>query len=293
MSRKIGIIGMGNVGAAVAHGAIAQGLADSYVFIDINEKKAEADAQDFKDAMANLPSYANIVVNDYAALEDADVIISSLGNIQLQHNAGEDRFAEFPFTREAVYQVSQELKKLDFKGILLVISNPVDAVSALYQEFTGWPRERVIGTGTLLDTARMKAAVGDAWSHVKVKGEDITALTSEEERQNLFMTSMKGGHKVFYGKGYTSYGIASAALRLVSIILSDAQEEVAVSSYQEAYQTYLGYPVILGRHGVAAPVRLSLSAEEKNLLQESANLIRNRVQEAVAFLKEKYGNTSE
>ena len=316
MSRKIGIIGMGNVGAAVAHGAIAQGLADSYVFIDINEKKAEADAQDFKDAMANLPSYANIVVNDYAALEDADVIISSLGNIQLQHNAGEDRFAEFPFTREAVYQVSQELKKLNFKGILLVISNPVDAVSALYQEFTGWPRERVIGTGTLLDTARMKAAVGDdlsvnpksvsgynlgehgnsqftAWSQVKVKGQDITALTSEEERQNLFMASMKGGHKVFYGKGYTSYGIASAALRLVTIILSDAQEEVAVSSYQEAYQTYLGYPVILGRQGVAAPVHLSLSAEENRLLEESANLIRNRVQEAVAFLKEKYGNTSE
>ena len=278
MSRKIGIIGMGNVGAAVAHGAIAQGLADSYVFIDINEKKAEADAQDFKDAMANLPSYANIVVNDYAALEDADVIISSLGNIQLQHNAGEDRFAEFPFTREAVYQVSQELKKLNFKGILLVIS----------------PRERVIGTGTLLDTARMKAAVGDdlsvnpksvsgynlgehgnsqftAWSQVKVKGQDITELTSEEERQNLFIASMKG-------EGYTSYGIASAALRLVTIILSDAQEEVAVSSYQEAYQTYLGYPVILGRQGVAAPVHLSLSAEENLLLEESANLIRNRVQ---------------
>ena len=313
MARKIGIIGMGNVGAAVAHGAIAQGLADSYVFIDINEKKAEADAQDFKDAMANLPSYANIVVNDYAALEDADVIISSLGNIQLQHNAGEDRFAEFPFTREAVYQVSQELKKLDFKGILLVISNPVDAV---YQEFTGWPRERVIGTGTLLDTARMKAAVGDdlsvnpksvsgynlgehgnsqftAWSQVKVKGQDITALTSEEERQNLFMASMKGGHKVFYGKGYTSYGIASAALRLVDIILSDAQEEVAVSSYQAAYQTYLGYPVILGRQGVVAPVHLSLSAEEDRLLEESANLIRNRVQEAVAFLREKYTNTRE
>ena len=122
---------------------------------------------------------------------------------------------EKPFIR-----FSQELKKLDFKGILLVISNPVDAVSALYQEFTGWPRERVIGTGTLLDTARMKAAVGDdlsvnpksvsgynlgehgnsqftAWSQVKVKGQDITELTSEEERQNLFMASMKGGHKVF------------------------------------------------------------------------------------------------
>ena len=104
---------------------------------------------------------------------------------------------------------------------------------------------------------------------------------------------MKGGHKVFYGKGYTSYGIASAALRLVSIILSDAQEEVAVSSYQAAYQTYLGYPVILGRQGVVAPVHLSLSAEEDCLLEESANLIRNRVQEAVAFLREKYTNTRE
>ena len=220
MARKIGIIGKGNVGAAVAHGAIAQGLADSYVFIDINERKVEADAQDFKDAMANLANYANIVVNDYEALKDADVIISALGNIQLQHNAGEDRFAEFPFTREAVYQVAQELKQLDFKGILLVISNPVDAVTALYQEFTGWPKERVIGTGTLLDTARMKTAVGEvlevnpksvsgynlgehgnsqftAWSQVKVKGQDITALTSEEERQNLFRASMKGGTRFF------------------------------------------------------------------------------------------------
>ena len=117
-------------------------------------------------------------------------------------------------------------------------------------------------------------------------GQDITVLTSEEERQ-IFYGSMKGGHKVFYGKGYTSYGIASAALRLVDIILSDAQEEVAVSSYQAAYQTYLGYPVILGRQGVVAPVHLSLSDEENRLLEESANLIRNRVQEAVAFLREK------
>ena len=148
MSRKIGIIGMGNVGAAVAHGAIAQGLADSYVFIDINEKKAEADAQDFKDAMANLPHYASIVVNDYAALEDADVIISSLGNIQLQHNAGEDRFAEFPFTREAVYQVSQELKKIGFSRNTLgylescrCCISPLSGIHRLAKRTCDWDRD--------------------------------------------------------------------------------------------------------------------------------------------------------
>ena len=132
-----------------------------------------------------------------------------------------------------------------------------------------------------------------AWSQVKVKGQDITALTSQEERQALFMASMKGGHKVFYGKGYTSYGIASAALRLAAIVLSDGLEEVAVSSYQEAYQTYLGYPVILGRQGVAAPVHLSLTAEENHLLEESATLIRNRVEESFAYLNNKYSNTNE
>ena len=127
MSRKIGIIGMGNIGAAALMGAVLK--ANSYVFIDINEKKAEADAQDFKDAMANLPSYANIVVNDYAALEDTDVIISSAGNIQLQHNAGEDRFFAGLLLEKLFIWFSRNLK-LDFKGILLVISNPVDAVSA-------------------------------------------------------------------------------------------------------------------------------------------------------------------
>lgn len=312
---KIGIIGMGNVGAALAHGAISQGLADHYVFIDIRQEKAEADAQDFKDAMANLPHYAKITVNDYKALEDADVIISALGNIQLQHNAGEDRFAEFPFTQEAVYQVSQELKQLAFKGILLVISNPVDAVTALYQAFTGWPKERVIGTGTLLDTARMKAAVGEllavnpksvsgynlgehgnsqftAWSQVRVKGEAISNLLSEETLEELFRASMKGGHKVFYGKGYTSYGIASSALRLIEIILSDAQEEIVVSSYQEAFDTYLGYPVILGRQGVLERVQLNLSPSEGVLLRQSAQLIAERTQQALRALEDKYSNTN-
>ena len=315
MARKIGIIGMGNVGAAVAHGAIAQGLADSYVFIDINQKKAEADAQDFQDAMANLPHYARITVNDYQALEDADIIISALGNIALQHNAGEDRFAEFPFTQEAVYEVSQQLKAIDFKGILLVISNPVDAVTALYQAFTGWPKERVIGTGTLLDTARMKAAVGQAlgvnpksvsgynlgehgnsqftaWSQVLVKGQSVLDMTSEKERQDLFMTSMKGGHKVFYGKGYTSYGIAASALRLVKIILSDAQEEVVVSSYHPTYHTYVGYPVLLGRQGVLERIDLSLLPQEEELLKQSAQLIAGRVQGALEDLQAKYSHTN-
>ena len=111
MSRKVGIIGMGHVGSTVAHGLIAQGAFDDYVLIDINEKKVTADAVDFTDAAANLNQHANIVVNDYQALADADVVISALGNIALQDNPDADRFAELPFTAKQVPLVAKKIKR--------------------------------------------------------------------------------------------------------------------------------------------------------------------------------------
>jgi L-lactate dehydrogenase len=160
MTRKIGVIGMGNVGAAAAHYIVAAGLTDDLVLIDSNEKKVAADALDFQDAMANLPVHTTIVFNDYDALADADVIISAIGNIKLQDNPNNDRFAELPFTSVEATKVAQKLKEVGFDGVLVVITNPVDVITSIYQSVTGLPKERVIGTGTLLDSARMKRAVG-------------------------------------------------------------------------------------------------------------------------------------
>ena len=265
MSRKVAIIGMGNVGAAVAHGLIAQGAFDDYVLIDTNEAKVKADALDFQDAAANLNHHANITVNSYEALADADVIISALGNIKLQDNPNADRFVELPFTSKEVIEVSKKIKEVGFKGILIAITNPVDVVTSLYQHYTGLPKERVIGTGTLLDTARMKRAVGvrfgvdprsvygynlgehgnsqfTAWSQVRVKGQSISKLTSEEVLEEIATEAMRGGHTVFYGKKYTSYGIASAAIRLALAVISDAHEELPVTNYYAPLDTYLSYP---------------------------------------------------
>ncbi|MGT2832113.1 L-lactate dehydrogenase [Streptococcus halotolerans] len=304
MTRKIGIIGMGNVGSALAHGLISENLADHYVLIDPKEEKVRADQIDFQDAMVNHSGFAKITINDYAALADADVVVSALGNISLQHNAGEDRFAEFDLMQEQVPQVATSLKGSGFSGVLVVISNPVDAVSALYQALTGFPKERVIGTGTLLDTARMKRVVSDrlgvnpksvsgynlgehgnsqftAWSQVTVKGQSIANFFSKEELEEMSVASMKGGHTVFYGKGYTSYGIATTAIRIIKAILSDAQEELVVSSYQEEFGTYVGYPALIGRGGKVGHVQLSLTDSEITQLQVSANLIKERVDAAL------------
>lgn len=299
MSRKVAIIGMGNVGAAVAHGLIAQGAFDDYVLIDTNEAKVKADALDFQDAAANLNHHANITVNSYEALADADVIISALGNIKLQDNPNADRFAELPFTSKEVIEVSKKIKEVGFKGILIAITNPVDVVTSLYQHYTGLPKERVIGTGTLLDTARMKRAVGvrfgvdprsvygynlgehgnsqfTAWSQVRVKGQPISKLTSEEVLEEIGTEAMKGGHTVFYGKKYTSYGIASAAIRLALAVISDAHEELPVTNYYAPLDTYLSYPALVGRSGIIEQLQLTLTEEEEAKLARSAQFIQEK-----------------
>lgn len=304
MSRKIAIIGMGNVGAAVAHGLIAQGAFDDYVLIDTNEDKVKADALDFQDAAANLNHHANITVNSYDALADADVIISALGNIKLQDNSNADRFAELPFTSKEVIEVSKKIKEVGFKGILIAITNPVDVVTSLYQHYTGLPKERVIGTGTLLDTARMKRAVGvrfgvdprsvygynlgehgnsqfTAWSQVRVKGQPISKLTSEEVLEEIGTEAMKGGHAVFYGKKYTSYGIASAAIRLALAVISDAHEELPVTNYYAPLDTYLSYPALVCRSGIIEQLQLTLTEEEEAKLARSAQFIHEKFSEHI------------
>ena len=304
MSRKVAIIGMGNVGAAVAHGLIAQGAFDDYVLIDTNEAKVKADALDFQDAAANLNHHANITVNSYEALADADIIISALGNIKLQDNSNADRFAELPFTSKEVIEVSKKIKEVGFKGILIAITNPVDVVTSLYQHYTGLPKERVIGTGTLLDTARMKRAVGvrfgvdprsvygynlgehgnsqfTAWSQVRVKGQPISKLTSEEVLEEIATEAMRGGHTVFYGKKYTSYGIASAAIRLALAVISDAHEELPVTNYYAPLDTYLSYPALVGRSGIIEQLQLSLTEEEEAKLARSAQFIQDKFSEHI------------
>lgn len=299
MSNKIGIIGDGHVGSTVAHQLLISGLVDDLVLIDVNEAKVTADELDFKDAMANLKHHTNIVINDYSALKDADIIISAFGNISLE--AGGERFAELNYNRERIGDIAASIKKSGFDGILVAITNPVDAITNMYQELTGLPKKHVIGTGTLLDTSRMKRAVGSrlnvdprsvegfnlgehgnsqftAWSTVKVLEQPITELVKDKpwKLEDLNDEIKFGGQTVYKGKQYTNYGIAAAVTRLVETIESDARTELPVSNYQEKYGTYLSYPAIVGRDGIVQQVQLALTDEEEKLLAKSAETIKEK-----------------
>ncbi|GGI63904.1 L-lactate dehydrogenase [Limosilactobacillus caviae] len=306
MARKVGVIGMGNVGSTVAHYIVAMGFADDLVLIDKNEAKVKADALDFEDAMANLPFHTNITVNDYGALKDADVIVSALGNIKLQDNPNADRFAELPFTRQAVKEVAQKIKDSGFSGKIVAITNPVDVITSLYQKITGLPKNHVLGTGTLLDSARMKRAVADrlhldprsvdgynlgehgnsqftAWSTVRVLGKPLTEIADKRglDLDQLDKEARMGGWTVFQGKKYTNYGVATAAVKLVNAILSNSLSELPVSNYREEYGVYLSYPAVVGRDGVVEQAQLDLTDEELQKLQTSADFIKEKYQESL------------
>ena len=298
MTRTIAVIGVGNVGGAVAHQIVTSGMADDLILIDRREGKVEADALDFEDAQANLTHHTNIIVNDYQAVAHAEVVISAVGNIGLQSLDNPDRFAELGFTSNQVKLVAQRLKEVGFHGKIICISNPCDIMTMIYQRVTGLPHDQVMGTGTMLDSARMHRAVGHAlqvdprsvegynlgehgnsqftaWSTVHVLGHPISQLAKERnlDLNAIDEDSKMGGYTVVKGKAYTNYGIAAAATRLATTILEDAHTQLPVSNWREEYGCYLSILVVVGRAGVIERIRFDLTADEQRKLQESATFI--------------------
>ncbi|MCF6514636.1 L-lactate dehydrogenase [Lactobacillus sp. S2-2] len=308
MTRKIGIIGDGHVGSTVAHYIVANGFTDELVMIDKNEAKVKSDAIDFEEAMPNLDNHTKIYVNQYEELKDADVIISALGKIKLVDTpeGQNNRFIELVHNRDNVKEVSKKIKESGFHGVIIAITNPVDVITSLYQKYTGLDKSQVIGTGTLLDSARMKRAVANklnidsrsvsgynlgehgnsqftAWSTVRVFDRPISELV---DKYNLDLDQLddearKGGFTVFSGKKYTNYGVATAAVRLANIVMSDALTVLPVSNYREEYGIYLSYPAVIGRNGVVKQLDLDLTKDELKKLQNSADFIQNKYQESL------------
>lgn len=300
MSRTVGIFGQGNVGAAVAHQLVVSGMIDHLVLFDTNEGKAEADAIDYRDAMMNLPHHTKISYNDNRLLDDCDILISTVGSIGMVQN--NDRFGELGFNTKAVEGISQNIKNSQFDGVMIVISNPNDVIASLYQQETGLPKERVIGTGTLLDSARLHRALGEAfdvdprsiegyvlgehgnsqfsaWSTVRINGQAATDLLANHtiDADEIGDSVRDGGFVVLNGKGYTNYGVAAAAVRLALTVFNDAHTLLPVSHYLPEYDSYLSYPAIVGKDGIVADAKLKLTDEEKAQLKQSAAFIQEKL----------------
>lgn len=292
-TRKVGIIGLGHVGAHVAYSLAIQGIADELVLVDMKEQKLASEVQDLRDAVAYMPHRVTINGGDFADLGDCDVIVNSVGKIELLET--HDRLTEMDFTIAAVRGYVDKIKASGFNGVLINITNPCDIVTRELALGLGLPKGRVFGTGTGLDTSRLLSALARQtgidhksitaymlgehgnlqfapWSCVSFRGMplDKWAETDEKfrfDREALKKESIGGGWVTYAGKQCTEYGICTTAARMVSIVLHDEKAIMPASmeldgEYGET-GLFVGVPCVIGKDGVEQVIELPLTDEEK------------------------------
>lgn len=308
-TRKVGIIGLGHVGAHVAYSLAVQGIADELVLVDLDEKKVKSECQDLRDSVAYLPHRVQVQVGTYADLGDCDVIVNSIGKIEILRE-NQDRTDEMKFTVPAVNRYVEQVKASGFDGVLINITNPCDVVTQQLAKGLGLPRGRVFGTGTGLDTSRLLSALARqtgidhksitaymlgehgnqqfaAWSNVSFQGKSLETWAKTDERfrfdrEALQKESIGGGWVTFSGKYCTEYGIATTAARMVHIVLHDEKQIMPASAelcgeYGET-DVFAGVPCVIGKNGVEEIVELSLSEAEQAEFHKACEVIRGNIQ---------------
>ncbi|MGM9941792.1 MAG: L-lactate dehydrogenase [Bulleidia sp.] len=308
-TRKAGVIGIGHVGAHAAYALAVQGIVDELVLVDLNQQKAESEVQDLRDAVAYLPHRVIVNTGDFSDLGDCDVIINSIGKIELligNHN----RLTEMDFTIPAVRSYAHKIRESGFDGVLINITNPCDIVTRELAIGIGLPEGRVFGTGTGLDTSRLISSLamqtgidhksitcymlgehGNAqfapWSCVSFHGVPLSKWEKKDERfhfdhDEMQKTAIGGGWKTFAGKHCTEYGIATTAARMASIVLHDEKVIMPASAHLNGQYgesgLFAGVPCIIGKNGVEEIVELPLTEEEKQTFHACCESIRHNME---------------
>ena len=314
MSKKrvVGIIGVGHVGAHVAYSLAVQGIADELILVDKDQKKADCECQDILDSVCYLPHRVAVRAGDFADLKDCDVVVNSAGKISLLATGNNSRLEEMEFTIRAVNGFVDKVMASGFHGIVVNVTNPCDLVTRQFAKLSGLPRGHVFGTGTGLDTARLRSALARQtgvdhksisayvlgehgasqmvpWSAVSFGGRPLSAWEKEDERFRFDHEAMRkeaanGGWVVFAGKQCTEYGICSTAARLVHIVLLDEKQIMPVSAelhgeYGEE-GLFVGVPAVVGADGAESVVELPMSGDELTEFHRCCDDVRRNMETA-------------
>lgn len=318
---KVGIIGVGHVGAHVLYTLAVQGLADDFVLVDLpdNERKVISERQDVLDCTEFLPHKVQIRIGGLQDLADRDVIINAVGKI-IMLKGTHTRTSEMEYNMHAIHTYAEALRDIlhqaDYQGVVINISNPCDVITKWLADLLALPEGHVFGTGTGLDTARLKIRLQEQtgvdahsisafmigehgneqitpWSACSFDGlrlDDAAALDEKFrfDRNEMEKSAREGGWLTYNGKFCTEYAIALTAARLVHIVRYDTHSIVPASAKLDgAYGEtglFAGVPAQIGRGGVERVIELPLTQEEKVRFHHCCEGIRANI----ALSKEMY-----
>ena len=307
--QKCGVVGVGFVGACCAYTLAVSGLFSEIVLVDVNRQKAESEAADINHGVS-FAKPCHVGAGDYSDLSGCGLVILAAGANQ---RPGETRVALLGRNRTILSAVVGQVVQAARDAVLLVVSNPVDVLTCMAQRLSGLPAGRVIGSGTVLDTARLKYLLGQrlgvdgrnvhafiigehgdselaVWSSANISGVDlddycrITGIDDPAAVLRGIYESVRGAaYPIIEGKGATYYGIAMAVRRIAEAIVRDERSVLPVSSLITSHYgvdgVCLGVPSIVGRGGVQAVLDIPLAPEELAQLQRSARKMRALIDE--------------
>lgn len=305
-TKKIALVGTGFVGMSFAYAMLCESVCDELVLIDVNKQKAEGEAMDLNHGLSFAKTNMKIYAGSYTDCRDADIVVICAG---VGQKPGEDRLSLLQRNTEVFKTIISPIIYSGFNGIFLVATNPVDIMTKITWQLSGFDCKKVIGTGTTLDTARLRYLLGDyfnvdpknvhayvigehgdsemvPWSQAFVGTKSITSIV-ENNPDRFKLTDLDeiakdvtgAAQKIIEAKKATYYGIGMALVRIVKAIFGDEKSVLTVSSmFRGEYDingVYAGIPSIIGRDGVREIVTLDITAEEEKKLKESCEFLKN------------------
>lgn len=300
---KLGIIGCGAVGEIVAYTSAMRGLARDIILNDIIKEKAISQAMDLNDGRPFYPRDLVIRAGEYEDMADRDVIVICSGKIP-----EEDRLNELDLNKKDVADYTRKIVDAGFKGIFIVVTNPVDVITYEVYKVSGFHDSRVIGSGTFLDSARLQVVISEKlgispnsvdasvlgehgesqfvpWSQVKIDSLPIDdyqeihpELFKDFNRDEVEDETRRRGWEIFRGKGSTQYGIGNTVNDIIQAIARDEKVLLKGSCLLEGQygltDLYISTPIRIGKDGIEEKIQLDLSEDELGKLKKAADIIK-------------------
>ena len=301
--RKVVLVGTGFVGMSMVYSIVNQGIdVNELVLIDVLKDKAEGEAMDISDGIPCSPSHMVVKAGDYSDCGDADIVVITAG---LNQKPGQTRLELSEANAKIMKNITNQVVKSGFKGIFLVASNPVDIMTKVVQEVSNFPTNKVIGSGTALDTSRLRYQVGKyldissknihayvmgehgdssfvPWEHAYVGCKRMIDIIRDSGKNfsaldKIYVEVRDSAYEIINRKKATYYGIGIGLAKIVKNILNNTNEILTVSAYLNGEyghkNIYIGTPAVINSNGAREIVELDLSLENQKRLDKSCEIL--------------------
>ncbi len=309
-NKKVVLVGAGFVGMSMAYSLLNQGGVDELVLIDVNKEKTIGEEMDLSHGLPYAPQKMKIKAGDYDECKDANIVVITAG---LAQKPGQSRLDLAVANAKIMKEITENVMKNGFKGIFVVASNPVDLMTYVVAEVSGMPKSRVIGSGTVLDTARLRYLIADylevssknvhayilgehgdsslvPWEHCYVGCKKIIDIMKDnnhpmEDLKKIHDGVWQAAYEIIEKKKATYYGIGMALNRLVKAILNDENSILTVSTYQNNEYgqegMYIGVPAIINRNGVKEILQLKLNKQDQDKFNHSCEIMKENIEKEI------------